>query len=184
MTDSDLWPPLRVSALFSGRLGRDIANWAPTDIVSLIDPDLEAERRPIFPNGVRVIQRPFFDVHSPQDQSADAGIVADVIGFLNDWLPRRATSRLLVHCHMGVSRSTGFAYVALAMAGGAGRETEAFAHLLKITNKPWPNRLVIALADAALRRDGRMLAEIDAYRTRHARRLVAYGRLNRRRGLY
>lgn len=35
-----VFPPVRVPSLFAGRLARDIAAFAPTHVVSLIDPTL------------------------------------------------------------------------------------------------------------------------------------------------
>ncbi len=178
------FPAVRVSSLFAGRLARDIADFAPTDILSLIDPDLALPRRPALPSSARVLQRPFFDVERPADLSADADAIGDVLVFLRDWAARAHDARLLVHCHMGISRSTACAYLALALAAGPGAEAAAFAELLRITVKPWPNRLVVALADAELGCKDALLAPLDAYRAANPRRYRAYGRLNRRRGLY
>lgn len=177
---------VRVSSLFADRLGRDIAAFQPTDIVSLIDPDLEQHRRPVFPDNARVFQRAFWDVDDPIHQAADARMVAELIAFLDDWRDRHlaGAARLLVHCHMGVSRSTASAFVALAHAAGPGREVAAFDQLLSVTNKPWPNGLLVRLADDHLGREGRMVAALDAYRDANPRRLGAYRRLNRRRGFY
>jgi len=177
------WPELRVSALYGGRLGRDIDDFAPTHIVSLIDPDLEAHRRPVLPAHAAVIQRPFWDVDSPRAEAADAATITALVAFLEDWA-RADAARLLVHCHMGVSRSTATAYLALAIAAGPGHEPAAFDRLLAVTTKPWPNPLVVRLADEALGRRGALVAPLDVYRARYARRLHAYRRLNARRGLY
>ncbi len=93
------------------------------------------------------------------------------------------SSRILVHCHAGVSRSTAFAYGLIAHQLGAGREDEAFRALLTITRKPWPNRRIIEILDASLGREGRLLAPLDAMRARHPRRIDAWHRFNERRGL-
>jgi len=74
--------------------------------------------------------------------------------------------------------------VALAIAAGPGREAAAFERLLALTNKPWPNPLVVRLAGEALGRADALMAPLADYRTRHHRRLHAYRRLNARRGLY
>ena len=181
------FPPVRVSSLFAGRLSADIVGFVPTDIVSLIDPDLHDARRPVFPPGIRVLQQPFFDVERPADLAADSATIAQVTTFLAAWTKRIAageTTRLLVHCHMGISRSTAVAYTSLAMVAGPGHEHAAFDQLLNVTIKPWPNRLVVALADADLGRGGALLDPLDSYRAAHPRRYRAYGRLNRQRGLY
>lgn len=182
-TTRPAWPPVRVSALYKGRLARDIDDFAPTHIVSLIDPDLEEHRRPLLPGDAAVIQRPFWDVDSPMAEAADGAAIAALVDFLVDWREASA-ARLLVHCHMGVSRSTATAYLALAIAGGPGQEAAAFDRLLAVTNKPWPNPLVIALADERLGRDGALVAPLAAYRAANQRRLHAYRRLNSRRGFY
>ena len=179
--------PVRVTSLFAGRLARDIASFAPTDIVSLIDPDLADHRRPVFPDGARVFQRAFWDVDDPGHLTADRDTIGGLIAFADDWAARHragAPARLLVHCHMGVSRSTAAAFVALAHLAGPGQEGAAFDQLLSVTNKPWPNGLIVRLADTALARDGRMVAALAAYRAANPRRLGAYRRLNRRRGFY
>jgi hypothetical protein len=92
-----------------------------------------------------------------------------------------AASRLFIHCHAGASRSTATAYLALARRRGPGRAAEAFAELLCLTNKPWPNRRIVALADELLAGGGRLLVPLDAYRASHPRRLEAYIRLHHRR---
>ncbi|WP_223843365.1 MULTISPECIES: protein-tyrosine phosphatase family protein [Sinorhizobium] len=93
------------------------------------------------------------------------------------------SSRILVHCHAGVSRSTAFAYGLIAHQLGAGREEEAFVALLAITRKPWPNRRIVEILDTSLGRQGRLLAPLDAMRTRYPRRIEAWRRFNERRGL-
>lgn len=177
------WPAVRVSALFGGRLARDIADFAPTHVVSLIDPDLAAHRRPVLPTGVALLQRSFYDLDTPGTENADAATIADLIAFLRGWAGVPG-ARLLVHCHMGVSRSTACAYTALAVHVGPGREAEALTRLLAITNKPWPNKLVVELADATLDRGGALVAPLLDYRRANKRLIDAYRRLNRRRGLY
>jgi predicted protein tyrosine phosphatase len=74
-------------------------------------------------------------------------------------------------------------FVALAMQRTQGQEQDAFADLLRITNKPWPNINVVKLADDLLARDGRLLAPLQAYRASFPRRIDAYRRLNRKRGI-
>ncbi len=71
---------------------------------------------------------------------------------------------LLVHCHMGISRSTATAAILMAQHH-PGREDEAFAALRAIRPQSWPNSRMIAFADARLGRDGRLTA---AMRRHHA----------------
>ena len=177
------WPPVLVTSLFGGRLGRDLTGFAPTHVVSLVDPDLEDDRRPVFPAGVSVFQRNFYDHDKPGAETADAETMTALVAWLREWAAT-PDARLLVHCHMGVSRSTASAYTALAVFAGPGHERAAFERLMTFTNKPWPNKLVVELADAALGLGGALVAPLLDYRRANRRLIGAYARLNRRRGLY
>lgn len=173
---------IRVSALFDGRLARDMTAFAPTHVVSLLDPSLAVERRPVFAPGPQVFQRSFFDV---EDETADGparGVVRDLVAFLE--AAGGADARLLSHCHMGASRSTAAAVIALNLRHGPDGEDAAMDELLRITNKPWPNRRLVVLADELMGRRGAMVVALDRYRDAHPKRIDAYRRLNDRRGLY
>ena len=74
--------------------------------------------------------------------------------------PRREDVHLLVHCHMGVSRSTAAAAILIAQADpGLSGET-IFARLLSVRQQAWPNSLMVAFADELLGRDGRLSAAL------------------------
>ena len=69
---------------------------------------------------------------------------------------------LVVHCYAGISRSTAGAYVA-ACALNPGRDEWVIAReLRRVSPTATPNGRLVALADRILRRDGRMVAAIDA----------------------
>lgn len=76
---------------------------------------------------------------------------------------------LLVHCHMGVSRSTASVVMMLAQARPDVSERDVVAAVVRIRPRAWPNLRMIEFADAALARGGRLIA---AVRERHE----AYGR--------
>lgn len=68
-----------------------------------------------------------------------------------------AKSRVLVHCHAGVSRSTAAAYLLLCM-NKPGAEIQAY-HLLRVLRpQARPNRLIVKFGDKLLGAEGRMLA--------------------------
>lgn len=75
-----------------------------------------------------------------------------------------AVDHLLVHCHMGISRSTACAAILMAQSN-PGREREVFAHIRAIRPVSWPNSRMIALADGLLDRAG---ALVEAMREHHA----------------
>jgi predicted protein tyrosine phosphatase len=68
----------------------------------------------------------------------------------------RAEGHLLVHCHMGVSRSSAAMLSLLAQAYRDEPEDALFARLREIRPQAWPNSLMIGYADELLGREGRL----------------------------
>lgn len=93
-----------------------------------------------------------------------AGDVAAILDF-GQHATTGGIGHLLIHCHMGISRSTATAVILMAQHH-PGREAEAFAELARIRPRSWPNSRMVTLADHALQRGGRL---IDAMRGHHAR---------------
>lgn len=171
---------LKVGGLHT--LAADLPLFRPTHMIRLVDPALPEDRLLLAepPQGGLLLLRLNDTSHAdPLGPTHDH--VSEILAFLDSALGGRGPVRLYVHCHAGVSRSTATAYMALACRHGAGREADAFAELLRVTVKPWPNRSLIAHADALLGREGRLLAPLDAYRAANPRRLDAYRRLHLRR---
>lgn len=73
-------------------------------------------------------------------------------------LPGGDPARLLVHCHMGISRSTAAATTLVAQAHPEMDEEEVFAGIDRARGKAWPNLAMIRFADDLLGRDGRLVA--------------------------
>ena len=71
-----------------------------------------------------------------------------------------ATGALLVHCHMGVSRSTAAMTAILAQAHPENDEDGIFETLRTIRPQAWPNSLMIEFADDLLGRDGRLVSAL------------------------
>jgi predicted protein tyrosine phosphatase len=85
--------------------------------------------------------------------------VAQVLAFVRGW-DRGAP--LVVHCYAGISRSTASAFAA-ACALNPQRDELAIAKAIRAASAiASPNRLIVGLADKALRREGRMLRALDA----------------------
>lgn len=88
-----------------------------------------------------------------------ASHVAQVLDFARGW-DRQAP--LVVHCYAGISRSTASAFAA-ACALNPHRDELSIAQAIRAASPiASPNRLIVALADAALSREGRMIRAIDA----------------------
>ena len=67
---------------------------------------------------------------------------------------------LLVHCHMGVSRSTAAMAILMAHLNRSDSEEAIFARLLELRPQAWPNSLMIGFADDLLERKGRLVASL------------------------
>jgi predicted protein tyrosine phosphatase len=171
---------LKVGGLHT--IAADLPVFQPTHMIRLVDPVLPEDRLVIShaPAGGLLLLRVKDSSHTdPLGPRHDH--VSEILGFIDRMLADAGPVRLYVHCHAGVSRSTATAYMALACRHGPGREQDAFAELLRMTVKPWPNRSLIAHADELLGRRGRLLEPLDAYRAANPRRIDAYRRLHIRR---
>lgn len=71
-----------------------------------------------------------------------------------------ASGHLLVHCHMGISRSTAAMVTLMAQGDPAAGEDALFERLREIRPKAWPNSVMIGFADEKLGRDGRLVAAL------------------------
>jgi predicted protein tyrosine phosphatase len=100
-----------------------------------------------------------------QDESSARSIAcaaksraAAILQFLDGWT---GDDDLLIHCRRGVSRSTAAAYIALCMARPDADEATLLARLRRAAPHADPCPLMIANADAALGRNGRMTEALD-----------------------
>ena len=84
--------------------------------------------------------------------------VVKLIDFVRSW---DRASPMVMHCYAGISRSTAGAYVA-ACALNPQRDELAIAHALRLASPTaTPNLRIVALADFALGRGGRMTEAIE-----------------------
>jgi len=90
-----------------------------------------------------------------------AADVRAVLAFGRD-LEAEAASRLLVHCHAGISRSTASMALILAQALPAQPAEAILQHILGIREKAWPNLRILEMGDAMLGRDGTLPAAAAA----------------------
>jgi predicted protein tyrosine phosphatase len=70
-------------------------------------------------------------------------------------------AHLLVHCHMGVSRSTAAMTLILAQARPDRPGAEALAEVRRIRDKVWPNLRMIELGDEMLGRQGELVVAAE-----------------------
>jgi predicted protein tyrosine phosphatase len=84
--------------------------------------------------------------------------MARLLAFFRDW---DRAAPMVVHCWAGISRSTAAAYIAACALGPERDEDEVADVLRSVAPSATPNARLVALADAALGRRGRMICAID-----------------------
>jgi len=126
------------------------------DLLTLLSPGhAETDHRGL--TNYRHLELSFHDMVEPK-----AGLIApdrDMMAAIIDFGPG-CRPPLLIHCWAGISRSSAAAY-ALICARNPGCEREIAWELRRRAPFATPNRLMVALADDLLGRNGRMVAEIE-----------------------
>lgn len=84
--------------------------------------------------------------------------VSDLLKFVREW-DRRAP--LVVHCYMGISRSTASAFASVCALNPRRDEASIAKALRRASATATPNARIVSLADRLLGRGGRMIAAIE-----------------------
>jgi predicted protein tyrosine phosphatase len=100
------------------------------------------------------------DISAPLDGhiAPDAEHVANLLDFVHGW---DRAAPMVVHCWAGISRSTAAAYVTVCALRPERDEREIAWALRRASETATPNIRIVALADALLARNGRMVAAIE-----------------------
>lgn len=150
-------PSLHVSPL--SKLHETVSSVRASHLVTLINVNTVVERPASIPES-RHLFLGLSDIVAPMDGHVVPAQehVGRFLAFVRDW-DRNAP--LVIHCWAGISRSTAAAYIA-ACALGPQRDEEEIAQALRAASpSATPNARLVAIADEALGRDGRMIAAID-----------------------
>ena len=148
---------------------------AVTHVLSLLDPgwpeiasfgDFAAHRRAIMH---------FHDIidDMPDKSAPTKANVADILSFgaaLVEEQGEQIAGHLLVHCQMGISRSTAAMLMLLTRMYPDDSEDALFARLRQIRPQAWPNSRMIGFADGLLGRDGRLVSALG----RHYREAIKF----------
>jgi len=96
------------------------------------------------------------DIAEPQDGLVHPGRqhIAEIIAFARRW---NRQGPLVVHCLAGISRSTAAAFIALCDLNPGTPEAAIATAIRAQSATAMPNVLMVALADQALAREGRMI---------------------------
>ena len=146
-----------------------------THVLSLLDPEWpDLESFSAYEPHERTTLR-FHDVIEPISGRVHPteAHVAEILDFgarLNESAARRSQGHLLVHCHMGVSRSTAAMLSLMAQVHADESEDALFARLRNVRPQAWPNSVMIGFADAQLNRGGRLT---QALRRHYGHQLAA-----------
>jgi predicted protein tyrosine phosphatase len=138
---------------------------AVTHVLSIVDPDCpDPEAFQAYDSHHRTILR-FHDVIEPGPglQLPQAGDVEAVLAFgasLAHDAAERDEGHLLVHCHMGISRSTAAMATLIAQAHPGEDEDRILARLKEIRPQAWPNLRMMEFADDLLGRGGRLVSAL------------------------
>lgn len=161
----------------------------PTHVVSILDPGTERSPHLDVFADCEIHRFDFHDVidpnltdRPPREEDVQQLLSIGERALPEAYQPGSKTGCLLIHCYMGVSRSTAALSIMLA-ARHRGPESELFDYVRQIRPQAWPNLLMIRYADRLLGRAGRLEdALIEHYRYQAATRpdlAAAIGRLGR-----
>jgi predicted protein tyrosine phosphatase len=145
------------------RLDAMVAGTAASHLVSVINPETLPETPPAI-EPANHLKLGLNDISVARDGFIlpNSAHIAELIAFVERWDHGGAEGgALLVHCWAGISRSTAAAYIALCVLNPR-RETEIAEALRLASPTATPNALMVALADATLQRDGRMIRAVAA----------------------
>ena len=139
----------------------DYADQKVTHVVSLWDgyeaenPNTQLRVNAIFPGAVihfGFFNDVFTEFAGSYPPSKDA--IKDILNFTG---ALKAGDYLLVHCAVGISRSTAVAYATLCQHAGSGFEEDCFRALIEIRPSASPNPLIVRIADDLLGHDFRLV---------------------------
>lgn len=131
----------------------------PSHIVSLLSPEHMIPTPAGFP-AARHLKLGVNDVADPAmgDSPPARAHVENLLAFSRTW---EGEAPFLIHCWAGISRSMASAFTILCDRLGRERENEIAQAMRRRAPHANPNRLLVAHADAALAREGRMRAAVE-----------------------
>ena len=141
------------------RLQKIVEDTGARHVVSLIGDEARLQRPDCIAPENHLWLR-FHDISAPLDGYVMPGEqhVAELLDFVREW-DRQAP--LVVHCYMGISRSTATAFTTVCALNPRRDEDSIAQALRRASPTATPNRRIVSIADRLLGRDGRMIAAIE-----------------------
>ena len=144
-----------------------------TDVLSILDPTTpEPAAFSVWPAHPRHVLRfsdqidPGPNVVLPTERD-----VAAILDYGRGVAAHPGDKHLLVHCHMGMSRSTAAMGMLIAQDNPDLDGDAVFERVLQVRKRSWPNSLMVRMADAALGRDGDLF---EGMRRLYGRQLINF----------
>jgi predicted protein tyrosine phosphatase len=142
------------------RLHETVEDTGARHIVTL----LGDEDRFLRPSRIRAENHLWLQLHDitfPMDGyiSPQTEHVERLVTFVHAW---DRSAPMVMHCYAGISRSTAAAFVSICALNPERDELMIAQALRRASPTALPNSRIVALADCLLRRDGRMVAAIEA----------------------
>lgn len=130
----------------------------PSHVLGLMAPGDAAPDLSVVPHRLVLA---FNDIVAPRPGLVPPGErdIAAILSFGRTWT---GESPLLVHCALGISRSTAAGFILACAAEPDRPETDIADALRAVARCATPNALMVSLADRQLGRDGRMAAAVAA----------------------
>jgi len=148
-----------------------------THLLSVLDPGFPEPESLGLLNPAHRLQLRFHDAidQKPGETLVEVEHVRQVLEFGRD-LPEQH-GHLLVHCHAGISRSSAFTILLLALALPDVPADEIVAEVVRVRDRAWPNLRIIELGDELLGRKGTLVAAVRARHAEYARRVPRFVQL-------
>lgn len=160
---------------------------AITHVLSLLDPEQhESHRFSAFRRHERKLLN-FHDIIESLDGKCEPARdhVVEILAYgkaVEAAPGNRGDKHLLIHCQMGVSRSTASALMLMAQSDPGADEAALFETLRVIRPQAWPNSVMIGYADDLLGRDGRLVSALRRHYGFQLHRDPSYAEWMRRLG--
>jgi predicted protein tyrosine phosphatase len=135
-----------------------------THVLSILDPHWpDPEAFADFPPHRREALR-FNDIIAPVPEAVvpNEDHVAQLLAFGRDVEVAGEFAHLLIHCHVGVSRSTAAAALLLAQEDPARPAEAIVTEIGRLRPRAWPNLLLLELGERALGRAGQIVPAVAA----------------------
>ncbi len=143
-----------------------------THVLSILDPGMAApDAFSRYPAHARLDLR-FNDMIAAREgvilpENSDVDLI---LAFGRDLMASKEPAHLIVHCHMGVSRSSASMLLLIAQARPDLSAEAVLAEVVRIRAQAWPNLRIVKFGDELLGRKGELVSAVRAqYRARLAK---------------